>query len=49
MTTPQSVPLGGMSPAQFDRLAPTTDLVTLGIGGNDAGLPGASSCCRRSA
>jgi lysophospholipase L1-like esterase len=47
LTTPQSVPLGGVNPAQFDRLTPTTDLVTLGIGGNDAGLAGAVAGCIR--
>ena len=33
----EDLPLGGTNPAQFDRLTPTTDLVTVGIGGNDAG------------
>ncbi|MER5887668.1 SGNH/GDSL hydrolase family protein [Streptomyces sp. NPDC001941] len=28
----------GVNAPQFDRLTPTTDLVTVGIGGNDAGL-----------
>ncbi|WP_067824342.1 SGNH/GDSL hydrolase family protein [Nocardia inohanensis] len=37
MTAPQSTALGTNAP-QFDRLTPTTDLVTLEIGGNDAGL-----------
>lgn len=37
MTTAQTTALGS-NPPQFDRLTPTTDLVTLGIGGNDAGL-----------
>lgn len=45
-TQPQSgLPLGGTNPAQFDRLTPTTDLVTVGIGGNDAGLAGAVVQC----
>ena len=39
MTTPQSVPLGTNRP-QLDRLTPDTDLVTLGIGGNDFGTFG---------
>ncbi|WP_431875660.1 SGNH/GDSL hydrolase family protein [Amycolatopsis sacchari] len=34
MTAPQSVPLG-TNPPQLDALRPDTDLVTLGIGGND--------------
>lgn len=34
MTAPQSVPLG-FNPPQFDALRPDTDLVTIGIGGND--------------
>lgn len=38
MSRPQALPLGGINPPQFDRLSPDTDLVTLGIGGNDAGL-----------
>ncbi|MFI6094976.1 SGNH/GDSL hydrolase family protein [Lentzea sp. NPDC051213] len=41
---PQSVP-HGMNQPQFDRLTATTDLVTLGIGGNDVGLAGAVSDC----
>ncbi len=42
---PQSVELGGTNPAQSDRLSPTTDLVTVGIGGNDAGIAGAAMDC----
>jgi hypothetical protein len=42
---PQTVPLGGVNPPQFDRLTPTTDLVTLGIGTNDAGVVGAAMAC----
>lgn len=39
------LPLGGTNPPQYDRLTPTTDLVTVGIGGNDAGVAaGAASC-----
>ncbi|MBL1074858.1 SGNH/GDSL hydrolase family protein [Nocardia sp. 2] len=37
MTAPQTSVLGTNAP-QFDRLTPTTDLVTLEIGGNDAEL-----------
>ncbi|MDT0202137.1 GDSL-type esterase/lipase family protein [Nocardioides sp. AE5] len=39
------LPLGGTNPAQFDRLTPTTDLVTIGIGGNDAGVAAAAMDC----
>ncbi|WP_194853081.1 SGNH/GDSL hydrolase family protein [Nocardia sp. SYP-A9097] len=38
MTNPQRLPLGGVNRPQFDQLTATTDLVTLGIGGNDIGL-----------
>ncbi|UGT45494.1 SGNH/GDSL hydrolase family protein [Nocardia yamanashiensis] len=44
MTAPQSTVLGTNAP-QFDRLTPTTDLVTLEIGGNDAGLAAAVMNC----
>lgn len=39
------LPLGGTNPPQFDRLSPTTDLVTVGIGGNDAGVASAGLDC----
>ncbi|MEV0792395.1 SGNH/GDSL hydrolase family protein [Kribbella sp. NPDC050459] len=39
MTQPQSTVLGTAAP-QFDALTPDTDLVTLGIGGNDFGVFG---------
>ncbi|WP_433168304.1 SGNH/GDSL hydrolase family protein [Kribbella sp. CA-247076] len=39
MTQPQSTPLGTAAP-QFNALRPNTDLVTLGIGGNDFGVFG---------
>ncbi|HSV41545.1 MAG TPA: SGNH/GDSL hydrolase family protein [Nocardioidaceae bacterium] len=39
------LPLGGTNPPQFDRLTRTTDLVTVGIGGNDAGIAGAAVSC----
>ncbi len=39
MTRPQEIPLGHNRP-QFDALRPNTDLVTLGIGGNDHGVFG---------
>ena len=44
-SAPQSLPLGGTNPPQYDRLTPTTDLVTVGIGGNDAGFAGAALAC----
>ena len=37
MTAPQTG-RGGSTPPQFDALAPDTDLVTIGLGGNDHGL-----------
>jgi lysophospholipase L1-like esterase len=44
--TPQKgLPTGGANPAQFDRLTRTTDLVTVGVGGNDAGFAGAAISC----
>jgi lysophospholipase L1-like esterase len=39
------LPTGETNPAQFDRLSPTTDLVTVGVGGNDAGFAGAAMDC----
>jgi lysophospholipase L1-like esterase len=43
-TAPQDTALGD-NPPQFDRLTNATDLVTIGIGGNDTGLvPLAESC-----
>lgn len=45
MTKPQSLPVGPANPAQFDRLTKTTDLVTIGIGGNDIGLVGIVESC----
>lgn len=45
-TAPQGgLPLGSTAPAQFDALTPTTDLVTVGIGGNDIGLAGTAASC----
>lgn len=44
-TQPQKLPLGGTNPPQFDRLTATTDLVTVGIGGNDIGLASAVTKC----
>ena len=41
----EGLPTGETNPAQFDRLTPTTDLVTVGIGGNDAGFSGAATDC----
>jgi lysophospholipase L1-like esterase len=45
MTAPQSVPLGGTAPPQFDALNPSVDLVTVGIGGNDVGFVGDAESC----
>ncbi len=39
------LPTGGTNPPQFDRLTSTTDLVTVGIGGNDAGIASAGMNC----
>jgi lysophospholipase L1-like esterase len=44
MTAPQSV-TGGSNPPQFDALSADTNLVTVGIGGNDVGLVGAAVDC----
>ncbi|AYF77381.1 SGNH/GDSL hydrolase family protein [Nocardia yunnanensis] len=44
MTRPQHFDLGDNAP-QFDRLTENTDLVTLEIGGNDAGLAAAVTDC----
>jgi hypothetical protein len=45
MTRSQSVPFGGTNPPQFNALAPGDSLVTLGIGGNDAGLISVAEEC----
>jgi len=45
MTKPQTLPLGGVNAPQFNRLSQTTDLVTLGIGGNDIGIATAVEGC----
>jgi lysophospholipase L1-like esterase len=44
----QSVPGGGINAPQFDRITPTTDLITIGIGGNDIGLVGLAEECLQS-
>lgn len=44
-TAPQDLPAGGQNPPQFDRLTKRTDLVTVGIGGNDAGIASAGMDC----
>jgi lysophospholipase L1-like esterase len=41
----EDLPLGGTNPPQFDRLTTSTDLVTVGIGGNDAGIAAAGLDC----
>lgn len=44
--SPQTgLPTGGTNPPQFNRLTKTTDLVTVGIGGNDAGFASAAVSC----
>ncbi|MCW3010298.1 MAG: family lipase [Solirubrobacterales bacterium] len=46
MTEPQGpLPLGGTNPPQFNGVTPDADLVTVGIGGNDAGLVGVGTQC----
>src|SRR3954447_3515744 len=46
MTAPQTgLPAGGTNPPQFNALGPNVDLVTVGIGGNDAGLVGVAEDC----
>jgi lysophospholipase L1-like esterase len=46
MTAPQTgLPLGGTNPPQFNALSPGVALVTVGIGGNDAGLVGVAEDC----
>jgi lysophospholipase L1-like esterase len=45
MTESQSVPFGGTNPPQFNSLAPGDSLVTIGIGGNDAGLISVAEEC----
>jgi lysophospholipase L1-like esterase len=44
MTQPQSVP-GGTNEPQFNALGAGDQLVTVGIGGNDAGLIGVAETC----
>ena len=46
MTEPQTdLPAGGTNPPQFNALRPDATLVTVGIGGNDAGLVGVAEKC----
>ena len=45
MTQPQSVPFGGTNAPQFNALSAADTLVTVGIGGNDAGLVGVAEEC----
>jgi lysophospholipase L1-like esterase len=45
MTQSQSVPGGGTNPPQLDALSQNDQLVTVGIGGNDAGLIGVAETC----
>ena len=46
MTEPQTgLPLGGTNPPQFNALRADATVVTVGIGGNDAGLVGVGQDC----
>lgn len=46
MAEPQTgLPLGGTNPPQFDGVTADAALVTVGIGGNDAGLVGVGTMC----
>lgn len=45
MTQPQKVPGNGVNPPQFNALRTDATLVTVGIGGNDAGLVGVATKC----
>jgi len=46
MSNPQSgLPLGGTNPPQFGGITPDAALVTVGIGGNDAGLVSVGAKC----
>jgi lysophospholipase L1-like esterase len=45
MTSPQGVDPDGPNPPQFDRLTPTTQIVTLQIGGNDIGFSSIARDC----
>jgi hypothetical protein len=46
MTEPQTgLPLGGTNPPQFNALPADATVVTVGIGGNDAGLVGVGQKC----
>lgn len=46
MTEPQTdLPAGGTNPPQFNALRRDATLVTVGIGGNDAGLVGVAEMC----
>jgi lysophospholipase L1-like esterase len=47
MTNPQSVPLGGTNAPQFNALTPSTDLVTITIGGNDIGFTDILETCAK--
>ena len=48
MTEPQTdLPAGGTNPPQFNGLRADATLVTVGIGGNDAGLVGVAEKCAR--
>lgn len=42
---PWTAPFTGQAPPQLDALSPDTDLVTVGIGGNDVGFPNFALRC----
>jgi lysophospholipase L1-like esterase len=45
MTGSESLPTGQVNPPQFAHLSAATNLVTIGIGGNDVGLVGEAESC----
>jgi len=44
---PQNAPGGGVNPPQFNALDKSVRLVTMGMGGNDAGIAGTGADCAR--
>jgi hypothetical protein len=47
LTKPQGLPAGGRNRPQLDAVGPDTDVVTLGMGGNDVGFVGVATDCIR--
>jgi hypothetical protein len=47
LTEPQGLPAGGTNRPQLDAVGPETDVVTLGMGGNDVGFVGVATDCIR--